>query len=426
VGFGIAASIDIVNGLNVFYPLLPKIPVASIMNLREFFPARPWSDMGDFIVCFYPFAIGMFFFMPTDLAFSFWFFFLFFKAERLLTSHFGWQIPGAPFVNEQMAGGFYAIAILAIFMTRRQILRMLRILAGGHIKGETRWDRQEAWMAVFLIAGGSAFLMYFCVRAGMTPWVSAGFLLMFFLISIAITRMRVEVGPPVHDLHSAGPNTQILNMLGMTAMRKRNPVDMAMFGLLNFFNRVYRGHPMPHGMEAFRVAHMFKMGNFRYFLAMGIAVFAGTFFSFWALLWMFYKYGCTAEMVAADWFGWEIWGRVNQWFTAPQPYRLDSTVAMVVGLLFCLGLSALRLNLPWCPFHPVGFALAGTWSMDRFWLCVLVAWTAKVIVLRFGGADAYRRVVPFFVGLILGDFLLGAFWNLYGIVFECHVYRFWY
>jgi len=34
--------------------------------------------------------------------------------------------------------------------------------------------------------------------------------------------------------------------------------------------------------------------------------------------------------------------------------------------------------------------------------------------------------VPFFIGLILGDFIVGALWNLYGIVMEVQVYRFWF
>jgi hypothetical protein len=426
-GFGIAAAIDIFNGLSFFYPLVPSVPIASIMNLRWFFTERPWSDIGDIIVSFYPFAIGMFFFMPLDLAFSCWFFFLLFKAERVLASHFGMQMgQGFPFIDEQMAGGFYAIAILALWMSRRQILQMVRTLLGRSTGAETAWERQEARLAPLLIVGGGAFLLFFSCRAGMSLAMAALFFALFFLISIAIVRMRVELGPPVHDLHSMGPNIQLVNLFGMTQMRDRNPANLVMFGMYNFFNRVYRGHPMPHGMEAYRIAHVLKMDNRRYTLAMAAAILAGTLFSFWALLWMFYKYGGAAEMVSGDWFGWEIWRRVDSWFTAPQPHRASPTVAIVAGLLFSLGLAALRLHLAWLPLHPVAFALSGTWSMDRLWACVFTAWALKTLILRYGGAKAYKPAVPFFMGLILGDFLVGAFWNLYGIVMEVVTYRFWF
>jgi len=69
VGFGFAATIGVMNGLNVLFPLLPKMPVASVMDLHSYFPERPWSEYGEIIVSFYPFAIGMFFLIPLDLAF---------------------------------------------------------------------------------------------------------------------------------------------------------------------------------------------------------------------------------------------------------------------------------------------------------------------------------------------------------------------
>jgi len=74
----------------------------------------------------------------------------------------------------------------------------------------------------------------------------------------------------------------------------------------------------------------------------------------------------------------------------------------------------------------IASGLAGTWSMDRLWVCVIIGWLLKVAVLRYGGVKAYRPAVPFFIGLILGDFMVGAFWNLYGIVMEVQVYRFWF
>ncbi len=426
IGFGVAGGISLMNGLHVLFPVVPAIPIASVMDLRTFFPHRPWSDMGEVIVSYYPFAIGMFFFLPLDLSFSCWFFFLFFKAQRVLASHYGLTaVQGAPFLDDQMAGGFYAIALLALWMSRRHIRRMGELLL-GRVEPSIPWERREARLAVLLIGGGALFLALFSWRTGMTSWVALSFFTMYFLISIAITRMRVELGPPVHDLHSNGPNVQLMNILGMRAMRERNPRDIVMFGMMNFFNRVYRGHPMPHGMEAFRIAHVLGMSNGRYFAAMGLACVMGTVASFWALLWMFYRYGGAAEMMAGEGFGWEIWNRVDGWFTAPEPYRIHRTVAIVAGLLFSLALASLRMNLAWWPLHPVAFALSGTWSMDRMWLCVFIAWCCKWILLRYGGAKAYAPAIPFFLGLIMGDFIVGGLWNLYGIVFETSVYRFFF
>jgi len=55
----------------------------------------------------------------------------------------------------------------------------------------------------------------------------------------------------------------------------------------------------------------------------------------------------------------------------------------------------------------------------------VVAWLVKTLLLRYGGAQTYHRAVPFFVGLILGDFIVGNSWTLYGLATWQDVYHFW-
>ena len=426
LAFGIAALIDLANGLNVLFPLLPKIPVVHICNIQEFFPERPWVHMGPTWISFYPFAIGMCFLMPTDLAFSCWFFFIFWKLQRVLASHIGIHgMPGFPFIEEQTAGGYYAIALIAIWVSRHHLRRVGRVLLGRSVDGVTEWEREEVRTAAFLILVGGGFLLWFCLRAGMALHIVLIFFVLYFLISIAVTRMRAELGPPSHDLHFIGPQLQILKFTGMANMRRSFPRDVVMFGFFIFFNRAYRGHPMPHGMEAFRIAERLKMSNRRYLMAMFAAIIAGIVCSFWAILWVFDRYGATQISGLGEWFGHETWNFVDRWFTAPQPHQPQPTYAIFIGLAFALGLAALRLNLRWWPFHPVGYAISGSWSMDQLWMCVFVAWLIKMLLLKYGGAKAYKPAVPFFIGLILGDFIMGSFWNLYGVFMETHVYHFW-
>ncbi len=46
-------------------------------------------------------------------------------------------------------------------------------------------------------------------------------------------------------------------------------------------------------------------------------------------------------------------------------------------------------------------------------------------MLRAGGLPLYRRWVPFFLGLTLGDFVAGSLWNLAGLALDHHLYDFW-
>ena len=426
LAFAVAAGIDLVNGLHSLYPLLPEIPIVHVANIQAFFRERPWNAMGPVWISFYPFAIGMCFFMPTDLALSCWFFFLFWKLQRVLASHIGMHgMPGFPFVEEQTAGGYYAIALMALWVSRHHLARLGRILLGRPVDDASAWDREEAWTALVLIVFGGGFLVWFCLSAGMSLPVVLTLFGLYFLISIAITRMRAELGPPSHDLHAVGPQLQIVHFLGMAHMRKAFPADMTMFAFFQFFNRAYRGHPMPHGMEAYRIAERLRIGNRRYTLAMGLAVLAGIITGFWSLLWIFNYYGASQISGLGEWFGRETWEQTNRWFTAPETHQLQPTYAILLGLASALALAVLRLNLRWWPLHPVGYAISGSWSMDQLWFCVFIAWLLKTLLLKYGGAKAYQPAIPIAVGLILGDFIMGSLWNLYGIFAETQVYHFW-
>ncbi|MBI2298082.1 MAG: hypothetical protein HYU66_03875, partial [Armatimonadetes bacterium] len=49
----------------------------------------------------------------------------------------------------------------------------------------------------------------------------------------------------------------------------------------------------------------------------------------------------------------------------------------------------------------------------------------KVSVLKAGGLKAYRKGIPLFVGLTLGEFVVGGAWSIVGTVTGWHTYRFW-
>jgi hypothetical protein len=56
--------------------------------------------------------------------------------------------------------------------------------------------------------------------------------------------------------------------------------------------------------------------------------------------------------------------------------------------------------------------LAFSSSMRILWFSFLIGWACNTLCLRYGGTFLYRRVRLFFIGLIIGDFCMGAFWAL--------------
>ncbi|MFQ6098943.1 MAG: DUF6785 family protein, partial [Armatimonadota bacterium] len=69
-GFSIASFITIWNGLHTLFPAVPEIRYIKLYQLLQHFPNRPWNAMGSTRISMYPFAIGLAFFLPSDLSFS--------------------------------------------------------------------------------------------------------------------------------------------------------------------------------------------------------------------------------------------------------------------------------------------------------------------------------------------------------------------
>ena len=59
------------------------------------------------------------------------------------------------------------------------------------------------------------------------------------------------------------------------------------------------------------------------------------------------------------------------------------------------------------------------------WLSLMIAWIFKVSILRFGGLKLYKAALPFFFGIILGDFLIGGVWTLLGLFYGIPIYSVW-
>ncbi len=98
--------------------------------------------------------------------------------------------------------------------------------------------------------------------------------------------------------------------------------------------------------------------------------------------------------------------------------------AATTGFMVAIGLFAVRIRSVGFPLHPVGYGISSTWSMGTVWLPLMVAWAAKSLVVKYSGLKGYRRLMPFFLGLILGDFISGSISNIIGTLSEFKPYHF--
>ena len=107
--------------------------------------------------------------------------------------------------------------------------------------------------------------------------------------------------------------------------------------------------------------------------------------------------------------------RLASWLGARQEVQWLPLGFSGVGALFMAFLTYMRIHTTWWPFHPVGFAATMTKRTVHWtWFPNLVAWLLKTLILRYGGFGLYRKLLPFFLGLILGDFFIGGVFGVAG------------
>jgi hypothetical protein len=100
-------------------------------------------------------------------------------------------------------------------------------------------------------------------------------------------------------------------------------------------------------------------------------------------------------------------------------------MAVCVGFGIAFLLQWLRVRLPWWPLHPLAFAVTSSWEINLVWGPLFLAWMFKSLILRYGGRGGFHRALPFFIGLMLGQFVVGSLWNIYGITRGLPTYQFW-
>lgn len=424
-GFLIAGAIDTINSLNYYYPSIPTILTPgfgnSFLDIGPFFTTKPWNAIGWTPVSFYPFMIGLGMFMPLDFLFSCFFFYWVWKLEKVFAVAMAYdQDPRFPYTENQAFGAYIAFCLFSVWISRHYIGQVFRRALGKPSELDDSTEPISYRSALIGVGVGVSALIAFANMMGMTWWVGVIFFLIYFALALAITRMRAELGTPVHDLHFTGPEMIMTRVAGSRAF---NADNLTVFGIFYWFNRAYRGHPMPHQLEGFKLAEQTRTSYRQWWFAMLILGSVAVFVAFWTILHLMYDYG--AEGKSHGSFGAESFTTLANWLNSPERGKFGEFMAIWIGAGIALLLQWLRVRLPWWPLHPLAFAVTSSWEINLVWGPLFLAWVCKSLILRYGGRGGFHRSLPFFVGLMLGQFVVGSLWNIYGIARGLPTYQFW-
>jgi len=415
LGFGIAAAIDIINGLHAIYPMIPSLG-GRLYNIAPLFTEKPWNAIGWTPLAVFPFAVGMAFFIPLDLSYSCWVFWIFWRVERILGAAIGLRaLPRFPYEPEQSHGAYLGLCVLALWMSRKHLKTVFTKVFRGSSSVDDSTEPMSYRAAFLGMIVGLGFVLFFCSKAGMSAWVIVSFFVIWLMLALAITRMRAELGSPVHDLHFIGPDETLPRIFGT---RKLGASNLTMFSYLYFLNRAHRAHVMPHQLEGFKLAERTNINNRRLFILMIWATVLGAFASFFSYLTIAYRQG------GLYWTGNEAFGRLERWLTIPRSTDTPALIFIGVGFILTLLLASMRMRFLWWSLHPAAYAVTGSWAINPLLGSIFVGWLCKWIVLKYGGIKWLRSVTPAFLGLILGEFVVGGFWSVLGTILGKPMYRF--
>ena len=409
IGAGIAAVVNLLYSLHQIFPSVPTLTLYT----EILFQNKPWNAMNvpGLRFGFFPFFIGMGFLIPLDLAFSCWFFHLFWHAQRVVGAMMGWRAFGFPREMAQIRGAWIGLLVFTLWRGRRYYGGILRSVF--RYQSDLVDDTGEALRYRTAVLGacvGFLLILLFCMQAGMSWWMAAAFFGIYLAMSVTITRVRAELGPPAHDLYNAGPDLMLTDFLGTRRLGTQNLSIMTLFFWLN--HQSYRAHPMPHQLEALKLAHQTNFDRRRLLFALVIAIAVGMLSASWGHLHISYRIGLEH---GNSWYAQAAFYRLASW--AYQPHNADSTGILfsLGGFLFSVGLLMLRARFLWWPLHPVGYLVSSWWTFTPLWFPILMSWVVKSLLLRYRGVRAYRQAIPFFLGLILGDVIVASIISILGL-----------
>ncbi|MCG9127540.1 hypothetical protein JT359_08085 [Candidatus Poribacteria bacterium] len=415
IGFGIAAAFHLLNGLHEYFPAIPSIP--NRYDLYKPFTERPWIVMRwwpQFRFFLYFSVIGITYFLATEISFSCWFFFLFFKLQYIIINAFA--IPISPWISargQTMAA--YVIMVIAFLINSRAHIKDIIVKSFQSSNSTSLIDDSNeviSYRSAFF-GGILSFLLLtvLCVYAGMSFWVACSIIILFLIASTALSWMVVNGGM----LLIQAPMYPVEYFEIITGSRIINANSLALLGFQRVMMRDWGGILMPSVLHGFKAADPVGLKRKSLFFAMAMSIVVAIGVSYVASLPLIYEKGGLnlqhGPFVGAP----RYFNHMVSLIQYPKDPKMGEAYSMLVGAGITSFLLVMQRQFMWWQIHPIGYVMGAVYSSYFLWSCMFVGWLLKYLILKAGGIGYYRRLRPVFMGLIIGEFGIIGAWMVLGI-----------
>lgn len=413
VGAGSVVLLYALDGLNHHtHGRVPAIPLG--WNLSPLFTELPWRALSSQIKNvnqIYFVLVGMAFFMPNRVGFSIWFTtvaYCFYEmlARSYMPSYYG------GIIHDHRNGAMIAVACLTLWLSRRHWLRVASTMIHRVSSDSDRLLKVSGWMTLIGAVGMFIWLRW----VGVPDIWAALFIFIGFMVSLLVARIVAETGMPFIRITGLEP----LYLLAMVPASWLNGAAVFAAGFIEILfplgSRVSAAVMVSHAAGVDENAgprHQLRIGYLMIALfVVGLLVCGAVH------LYMGYTQPVTLDGTEQPI---NLWG--SQRFQSSQQSLLKWTVDawpmpahrlgnLTFGIALAAGLQIACMTLPRWPLHPIGMLIVGSFYGQTAWASILFGWSIKMLLIYLGGAAAYHRARPLFLGLILGEIFSAVIWTV--------------
>ncbi|MBI4531318.1 MAG: hypothetical protein HY709_07320 [Candidatus Latescibacteria bacterium] len=394
--------------IHEYYPLIPEwVPIFLHVRLLNDAITIPWTWN---YAC-----IGFSYLLTTKLSFSLWFLGLMTIIEDVLFTRIGFVSGDVVFPNTtssvypayQGFGALLMFSLVLLWTARRHLCEVVRLAWKG---SSTTSDQEEilSYRPTCLLLIGSLILMGIWLwSSGLSWWFVFPMIVVSFLAMLGLTRIVAEGGLAV-TLLPMMPNEAIVKVLGGSVL---GPTNVAALGFTIPWAGEMRTSVMSAFMHGLKLSEIHVTGQRRRLVvAMVIAVVTSMLCATVTTLVLGYYHG--GINLSGWFFGDGAAGAVYKFITYhyTTKVRWDTLSFLGLGAIAQLLLTVAYQRFSWWPLHPLSFPIGPIWCTQQMMPSLFVAWLTKVAVLHYGGVRLYTRTKPFFLGMILGQYLSGGLW----------------
>lgn len=422
LGLLIPVFLHLLNGLSFYYPSIPHIQ--TLVLAGPYFPDYGiFSGFHKLKLYFYPAFIGFAFLASRQISFSFWFFFLFGGLFYGLLGVAGYSIPASELGTSfgptltrpeemQMIGAYGVFFLFLVWLARYHLLEVTKesLFLTKHSKNRTEWFdvRISFWGVIF----GFAAIIYWFIYLGMPPFAATLLVFAFFMIMMVATRIICQGGLPYFTL-TAAPIDGLLTLFGTKMYAGTSGLLAGMAQKALFVD--LRESLMPSVVHGRKIHHGKSPASLLFF-GLGLTVLASTLVSVGAMMTLCYKFGIRElELEWATRTTITVFENVFRLTFSPLESGEWVTTFAIGGALFMLVLVFCYHKFYWWPIHPIGYLTAYSSAMRILWVSFFIGWACNTLCMRYGGVVLFKKFQLFFIGLIVGDFLMGGSFAIVGI-----------